>query len=217
MSDHAATTRTACRHTRDQVPSTEEPVRCPHTHELFGAGEGDQQIPVPRGLPRPLFAGWPVPYNVPMHVLSDGQVPMFRNHDDIRQGEAYEKDLCMVCGESLRQAKRVVVVVDAETGSVVDEVAMHERCARLSLAWCPWLRDPAQKILVRVLPRRLWRRLRADSHSGMERVDFRPHGKPFPAERAAAPAATQGCRFHAEASEPQGPACARAAGQPPEG
>lgn len=165
------------------VPATEDgpPAGCPHTHELFRAT--GEEAEVPRGLPRPLYAGWPVPYNVPTSQRQTGRVPQFRNHDDARQAEAADDDLCMVCGESLRAVARVVVVLDADEGYVIDDVAMHERCASLSLAWCPWLREPEQRILVRSLSRRVWRRLRAEMRASIGGIDGRRHGRPFGPER----------------------------------
>lgn len=128
---------------------------------------------MPRGLPRPLYDGWPVPFNTPATPAGHGGlVPAFNRHDDRRQCDVIERDLCMVCGEALGQ--EVIVVIAADDGLVVDDAAMHPACARLSFAWCPYLRDPQASTLARLLPLTLWQRLRPGVDG--ERRDLRTAG-----------------------------------------
>lgn len=89
-------------------------------------------VPVPvavdePGLPRPLLQGMPIPYS--------GDEDQHGIPDSHRLDQCVKNDLCGVCGEKL--LKRRYVAIGIKVGDVLDQVGMHERCAKLSLAHCP--------------------------------------------------------------------------------
>lgn len=96
-----------------------------------------------RGLPRPILDGLPAPYS------GDN-----RDHGEPSQTRLEEcqlDDLCGVCGEKLDARRYIAVYHEPEFDQierphplwllVADNVAMHERCAKLSLAHCPHMRS----------------------------------------------------------------------------
>jgi hypothetical protein len=91
----------------------------------------------PRGLPRPIWKGMPVPWTGDSEMTLDGYVPNFPNTREDRMNQAENLDLCLLCG--LELSDPVIVFADS-SGGIVDG-GLHPRCAKITKAHCPHLRD----------------------------------------------------------------------------
>jgi hypothetical protein len=95
-------------------------------------------FPMPRGLPRPLWRGMPIPYTVAVIDVDEGGCkPNLRQAGPHRSKECRRDDLCIHCGDALEVD--CVVVWDSR-GGVVDG-GLHLRCARMVRAHCPRVRQ----------------------------------------------------------------------------
>lgn len=94
---------------------------------------------MPRGLPRPIcpVQRKPVPYNVDLY---DDGTPHFSCTNEHRVQLTEHYHLCQVCGKKLYL--NAVFFIDAEIGTIIDRAGLHQRCARLALAHCPFLQNP---------------------------------------------------------------------------
>lgn len=94
------------------------------------------------GWPRPLVAGWPIPWVSPVENLAKTNIG--------RERAGASAAVCAVCGQDYPQHGTAVVFVNGENGvpdsaeeyaiTSIDNAFLHPRCARLALAWCPMLK-----------------------------------------------------------------------------
>jgi hypothetical protein len=114
------------------------------------------------GLPRPLHPlnGRPAPVPWSQEIQKDGKdagAPHWGAISDPRQLEAIAKSLCLLCGkpvekglvfvakEDLKRGKRILRAYKksdlSSRAEIIDHAPLHPRCAKLSKAHCPYLRD----------------------------------------------------------------------------
>jgi len=96
----------------------------------------------PPGMPRPLFDNRPVPWTSEQKQWEDDDgypttIPDFSVIDRERQLEAFRENLCVLCGDPLTDP---VHCFGNDSGDLVDG-GLHPRCARMTAAWCPHIKD----------------------------------------------------------------------------
>jgi hypothetical protein len=139
---------------------------------------------IPRGLPRPIYKGRPVPWaeleeritpfgdELDSHTAQNDErlddcfweTPL---QDMARLGEAWENDLCVLCGEPLGEE----VHFFTEDWQTLAQGGLHPRCGRLTRAHCPGVNDHGWTLAS--APRPAWDELRQATpglgwDSGME-------------------------------------------------
>jgi hypothetical protein len=104
-------------------------------------------VRMPRGLPRPCFDGYPVPFIAHVPLLSGR--PNFREVNAERRAECQTEWLCQVCGLPLESS--AYVVVRGSSGAeleILDGAALHRGCVELARNSCPFLRRVADTLPV---------------------------------------------------------------------
>jgi hypothetical protein len=86
-----------------------------------------------RGLPRPMYDDMPIPWT----SEGMGDRPMVSIIDAVRQREALNRSLCVLCGLPL--ADPVYAFAD-HSDNVIDG-GLHGRCLNMTASWCPHLKD----------------------------------------------------------------------------
>ena len=98
----------------------------------------------PPGMPRPLWDNKPVPWS--SEKYNDRDEPHFEAIDGNRQHRAIVSKLCVLCGMPLDDPAYGFI----QGGHLVDG-ALHQRCAAMTRAHCPHIRDRyAQGVLTLV-------------------------------------------------------------------
>lgn len=116
---------------------------------------------MPRGLPRPLSKGLPVPYEA-LLVEEDGAVVAdFAHTHERRDRRCRQEELCHVCGIKLEE--EVACVGHSFGGGFEAWLAelLHTRCAKLTLAHCPHIKEAYEKgeACIMAAPLASWRSL----------------------------------------------------------
>lgn len=114
------------------------------------------------GWPRPLVGGWPIPWVAPAERLSEV--------NEGRRLASIGGAVCQVCGEGWKWGEyaRGFIVVDRSFNLIpgdylsenqaepckkvffLDGALMHQRCARLTAAMCPHVKNRSDLVCVRV-------------------------------------------------------------------
>lgn len=122
-------------------------TRSPYAHIVDEAlADGIIDAIPPRGLPRPLDDGLPIPFA----VSQSWQGVLWAQINTKLTMLATLAQMCHVCGDPLDDDD-AWAFLDA-MGRAVDGWAMHERCAKLAKAHCPFLRDGAESSEVFAAP-----------------------------------------------------------------
>ena len=96
-------------------------------------------IPIPPRLAdRPLYRGLVIPYGT--MILSNGD-PDFTTNDEARRMEVMRDRKCAICGKPLDYWIYFIGGDKSYASRMFLDPAMHEECARYSMAVCPYLRN----------------------------------------------------------------------------
>jgi 5-methylcytosine-specific restriction endonuclease McrA/GNAT superfamily N-acetyltransferase len=105
--------------------------------------------PNPKGMPRPLYQNLPVPWTSDIEIPGDPNtvVPNFSVADPHKIYECWKSDLCVLCGEPLDNPVAVIPTTkDFTPAPGGDQISvldgpLHLRCAKMTKAHCPHIRD----------------------------------------------------------------------------
>ncbi len=99
------------------------------------------EVPI-RLSARPRFRGLVIPY-VTM-ILSNGE-PDFTTNDELRRIEVMQDKKCAICGEPLDYWIFFIGGEKCYENRAFIDPAMHDDCARYSMAVCPYLKNEHAK------------------------------------------------------------------------
>jgi hypothetical protein len=125
------------------------------------------------GLPRPIFDNMPVPYTTEVNAIGE---PAWREADQNRLAECWTQNLCIVCGLPLADPVSVFSSIKpnrdlGQAGQIVDG-GLHPRCAALTKAHCPHIRDYIQNYELHQIPFEYWEGMTAE-HDDPSSIDMR--------------------------------------------
>jgi hypothetical protein len=127
------------------------------------------------GLPRPIFDNMPVPYTT---EVNSGGEPAWREADQNRLAECWTQNLCIVCGLPLADPVSVFCSIKpnrdlGQAGQIVDG-GLHPRCAALTKAHCPHIRDYIQNYELHQILFEYWEGMTAehDDRSSVGTLDL---------------------------------------------
>ena len=99
---------------------------------------------MPRGVPRPLYKGLPIPYIT--YVIPFQSIPVFRRVSVDRRNKCATEGLCQVCGLQLEYGAISLHDGSSRDPSAIDGAGLHTECLELAVRYCPFLRERSLQI-----------------------------------------------------------------------
>jgi hypothetical protein len=148
---------------------------------------------MPRGMPRPLQDGMPVPYTSEATRESDGEIVYSVAALNVPRSRECGIEKCHLCGDELSERSATIAVygeLDNDkplqktpaNRETLEGAFFHERCAKMAMRHCPHLRDdpamrqpeiwvgPTAKIGIPGRVPKGWRRLKTGTARRLQRA-----------------------------------------------